>query len=129
MESLGDEDGAGRGQVGLGGDVGGGAEVGRDTETLNDRGGRDEGLGGGETKVVGASLDGRGTGGGQAGLEVGDMSLLVVGNVLELVVEVGGEVGGGEVVNGPLGEGLLVEGVLEVLKLGKAVRGHVLIER
>lgn len=45
------------------------------------------------------------------------MSLLIVSNVLQLVVEHRGEVGVEELLLTPFGQSLLVECVLEVLKL------------
>lgn len=58
MTSLDSQDGTSGCEVGLAHDVGGGTEVGRDTDALEDGGGGEEGLDGVVAEVVGASLDG-----------------------------------------------------------------------
>lgn len=109
MDCLGDEDGAGDGEVGLAGDGGGGAEVGGHAETLDDGGHLQEGGDVGVGEVVGAGGDWLGSCGGEAGGEGGDVGFFVVGNVLELVVEGAWVAGCHEVGGSPLGDGLLVE--------------------
>jgi len=127
--------GAGVGQVRLRHDVGGGAEVGADADTLEDGGEHHEGLRVRDAEVVGAFVDGLGAGGWKDGqfehikiLERGeestgesasqelDVGLLVLGDGLQVVVEGGVEAGGGELLLGVVGQTLAVELVLEVLQ-------------
>lgn len=117
MESLSDENGSGGSEVCLLGDIGGSSEVGGNSDTFNDGSQSDKLLGSGHGEGVGACLDGGSSGGGQTGLEVQNVTLLVMRNVLELIVERWEESSVSELLGRPLGDGLLVESVLEVLKL------------
>lgn len=62
MAGLDCEDRSGRGEVGLVHNIGGGAEVGGDTDTLEDGGGGEKGRDVRVAEVVLALLDGGGTG-------------------------------------------------------------------
>jgi hypothetical protein len=110
------QDRAGGRQVGLRHDVGGGAEVGGNTNALEDRGGGQEARDAGHAEVVGALLDGDGAGGGQGRGQERDVGSLIAADGLDALV--GGRVvaGGDEVCLGEVGETLLVEVVLEVLE-------------
>lgn len=88
VEGLCDEDGAGDAQVGLAGDKGCGAEVGRSANALEDAGERDEGLDIGVREVVGARLHWSDSSGLESTSEELDVLLLIVGDVLEVVVVV-----------------------------------------
>lgn len=97
MTSLGGEDGTGNGDVGGLGDGGSGAEVGRDTDVLNERSGGEERLGVGDTgELVGARLGG---GGSERTREERNVLGLVLGDLLETVSD-------------PLGVTGLLEGLL-----------------
>jgi hypothetical protein len=113
---LNGQDRGGGGQVGLRHDVGGGAEVGGNTNALEDRGGGKEALHARHAEVVGALLDGDGAGGGQGRGQEGDVGRLVAADGLDAVVDGRVVAGGGEVGLGEVGETLLVEVVLEVLE-------------
>ena len=110
------EDGTGGGQDRAVRNKGSGAEVGRHADVLEDGGGADHAGGGGEAKVVGARLHGLDTGLGDGALQEGDVLLLSLADLQEVVdlplLEAESlEVGGGE-----LGETLLVEGRFEPLE-------------
>jgi hypothetical protein len=117
VAGLDGEDTASSGNVGRVGDEGGGAEVGAHTDTLNDGGGGQEGVGGKVAKVVCALSDRCNTSSLEGGGQEVDVGLLIATNLLKVLVEVGAvEAGGGEVCGRELCEGLAVEGSLEMLK-------------
>jgi len=118
MEGFGDQDAAGGGEVGFGGDVHGRTEIGRDADAFDDGGEGDEFLGGGHGERVCAGGDGGGSCGGQTGFEVENVSLFIVGDVLELIVESGGEARVGEILLAPLAKSFLVESIFEMFQLG-----------
>lgn len=74
MAGLDGQDGAGGGEVRLAHDVGGGAEVGRDADALEDGGGGEEGVDVLVAEVVLAGLDGGGTG----SCETSNVSILFI---------------------------------------------------
>lgn len=118
VPALDSEDSASSGQVIWRSNVFGSSEVGADTDTLEDVGSSQEALSIGVAEVVGALGNRSGTSSPQTCLQEVDVSLLVLSDLLEVVVEglsrwhaSGLEVGGGE-----LGQSLAVEGVLEVLE-------------
>jgi hypothetical protein len=117
VAGLDGEDAAGSGNVGRVGDEGGGAEVGAHTDTLNDGGGGQEGVRGEVAKVVCASLDRCDTSSLEGGGQECDVGVLIHGDLLEVLVEVGSIVTRvGEVLGGVLLEDRTVEVGLEVLK-------------
>jgi hypothetical protein len=117
VAGLDGEDRASISKVGWVGDGGSGAEVGSDTDTLEDGGEADEGLGVGGGEVVGAL----GSGGGAKGLgEEGDVSCFVRGDFHQVGVEGVREAGGNELGLGVVGQTLTVELILEVLE-GKSI--------
>jgi hypothetical protein len=117
VKSLGDKNGASRGEVRLARDVRGGTKICGNSNAFNDGSQGDEFLGSRHWELVSTSFDRFGSSSGQASLEVENVTFLVMRDVLELIVEAGWETGGSELVNAPLGQGVLVEGVLEMLKL------------
>ena len=88
MESFCDEDGSSCCQVRFARDICRSAQVGTNAKTFDHRGEGNEAGWVGHRESVLAGFYGLSTCGGEAGLEVENMSFLVVGNVLELVVEV-----------------------------------------
>ena len=117
VQGLDGQDGAGGGEVGFACDQGRAREVGRGADALEDGGQGDEGQYVRVREVVGAGRDGRVAGGGDGGGEEGDVGLLVVRDVLQVVVVVGAIARVLEVLLGEVLQGLLVEDVLEMLKL------------
>lgn len=116
VTGLNGQDGSSGSEVGLAHDVGSSAEVGGNTNTLEDGGGSQEALGVSDTKGVLASSDGGGTGGLEALGEEVDVVGLILGNALDVVVD--GRVGtsGSEVSLSEVGKTGAVESVLEVLE-------------
>lgn len=84
VASLDGQDAAGDGHVCLVDDDGGGAQVGRDTHTLEDRGESNEGRGVGAGEGVGSLLHSGGT---ECARQEGDVLLLIVGNLHQVVIE------------------------------------------
>lgn len=122
MSGFDGENGAGNAQNGGVLEERSGAQVGGDTDVLEDGGGLDHGGGVGEAKLVLAGLDGLDAVLGERGLQERDVLGLGLANLLEVgnldVVEAEGlEVGVGE-----LGETLTVEGLLEVFQGQGTVR-------
>lgn len=113
MPALDSQDGPGGGQVVLVQDLTGGAEVGANTDALEDAGDSQELDHGGHGEGVGAFFGGAGAEGG--GEEV-DVRLLVAGDLGQARVGVGGQAGGGEVALGELGQAFAVEGCFEVFE-------------
>lgn len=108
---------AGCGEVSLVGDESGGAEVGAHTDTLDDGCGGQEGCRSEVAKVVCALFDGCDASSLQGGGQEVDVGLLIAGNHLEVLVEVGlVEACSSKVLCGEVGKCLAVEGGLEVLK-------------
>ena len=116
VTGLDGEDGASGGEVGLARDVGGSAEVGRDTDTLEDRGSGEEGLDAVVAELVLALSDGLSTGLLESRGQEIDVSLLVRANALDVVVESLVEASVLKSLLVVLLETLAVEGVLKVLK-------------
>lgn len=125
---LSGEDRTGHSHVGGLGDARGGAEVGRDTDVLDDGREADKRLDVGDAKVVGAGGGGSGT---ERASEDSNVLGLVAGDLLNAVADPVGVAGRGEVGLGKLVEvlrgsapdshheqetNLVVEGVLEVLQ-------------
>ena len=116
MAGFDSQDGAGRGEVVFAHDVGRSSKVSADTNTLEDGGGSEEGLGVGDTKVVDAFSDGLRTSGLERAGQESHVSALVLRDDLDVVVDISGESGLLEVINGEVGKTVTVELVLEVLK-------------
>ena len=116
MESFGDEDGAGGGEVGFARDISCSAKIGGNSNAFDDCCQSNELLGIGHGEGVGAGCDRCSTSRCQAGLEVENVAFLIMGYVLEFIVVHGREAGGYEVLLAPCGESFLVEVVLQMLK-------------
>lgn len=120
-------DGGGGAQDGRAGEDGGGAQVGRDADLLEDAGGLDHGLGRGEggAEVVLARLHGLDARLGEGALEELDVGRLGLANGHQTLHLGGGEAEVHELLYGDGGEALLVEAGLEVLEgegaVGKSV--------
>lgn len=84
VAGLGSEDRAGDGDVGLLGDAGSGAEVGRDTDVLDEGREAKEGLDVGHGELVRAGLDGSGAEGAR---EEGDVLGFVLGDLRDTVAD------------------------------------------
>lgn len=111
MAGLDGQDGASSREVSIVGDVLGGTEVGRDTDTLEELRGGDEAVNSSQAKVVGASLHGLVT---ESLGQEGDVVLLLTADLLVSVVDVSRVSSG---LKGSLGgKVLVVEGALEVLE-------------
>ncbi|CCG85186.1 protein of unknown function [Taphrina deformans PYCC 5710] len=89
---------------------------GRHSDTLEHRGEGDKGLDVGVWEVVDTLRDGRGTGCEQGGGEEVDVGRLVLGDLLQILVEGRIVPGGGKLSLGKVGQTLSVKGVLEVLQ-------------
>lgn len=114
MSSLDGDDLSGDGKDSRGFDERSSSEVGGDTDVLEDTGGGNHGLGGGEAEVVCARLNGLGSCAGDSGGEGRDVGCLCAANGLE-VGDVGWlETESSEVGIGELCETLLVECCLKV---------------
>ncbi len=116
MAGLDGQDGTGRREVVLAHDIGRSTKVGADTDTLEDGGGGEKHLGVGDAEAVNALSDWLGTSGLEGAGQESHMSFLIRGNDLDVVVNIGGETGLGEIVRGEVCKAFTVELVLKVLE-------------
>ena len=116
MARLNGQDGSGGGEILLGHNVGGSAEIGTDTYALEDGGRGDEGLDVGDAEGIGAFLDRGGTGRRQGGGQEGHVRALVQGGLLDVVVEGLVEASCLEIGEREVLEAFTVKLVLELLK-------------
>ena len=116
MPGLDSQDGASSGQVVGAHDISSRSEVGADTDTLEDGGGREERLGVCDTEVVHALGHWLSTSSLESAGQESNVSLLILGNDLNPLVNIGGKAGLGKVIRREVLEAISVEFVLKMLE-------------